>query len=97
MKQHTLPVFIIVFVSCSAGPILTVPLEEQGGFFEGDLNLAPEQIRDIFINRNAGLLGSNRRWTRDDRGLVNVPFEISRLARYREYFNSEIEAGCSFL
>ena len=91
MKQLTLPLLLLaVCVFCNPAPVINIQLEEQGGFFEGDLNLTPTQIRDLFVNNNAGLLSTNRRWNRDNNGIVNVPYTISRNAPYCEYFEDII-------
>lgn len=62
-----------------------VRLEEQGGFFEGDMNLDSQQLRNIFTNAQAGLLDTRRRWFRDpNTGFVTVPFTVRRDAPYSE-------------
>lgn len=67
-------------------------LEEVGGYFEGDMNLDPLQLRNIFTNAQAGILDTRRRWLRDSQtGFVTVPFTIRRDAPYsKKIFNSEI-------
>ena len=86
MKRYTFPVLLsAVYVLCNAAPTVNLPLEEQGEFFEGDMNLTPSQIRDIFVNRNAGLLNSNYRWTPDSVGFVPVPFLIRPGTPYGKY------------
>ena len=90
MKRYSFPVLLsAVYILCNGAPAVDVPLEEQGGFFEGDLNLTPTQIRDIFVNRNAGLLNTNFRWTTDSVGFVTVPFLVRPGTPYGEY-NFEI-------
>lgn len=70
--------FLSLIVYCCYGaPTIQPSLEESGGFFEGDMNLSNQQLRDIFVNANAGLLDRRRRWQRDSStGFIMVPFNI---------------------
>lgn len=65
---------LFIFYVCDGAPI-SVSLEEAGGFFEGDMNLNNQQLRDIFVNANAGLLDTRRRWNREPTTRqVQVPY-----------------------
>lgn len=69
--------FLSLLVCCFGAPTLQPSLEEIGDFFEGDMKLSNQQLRDIFVNANAGLLDRWRRWQRDPvTGFIMVPFNI---------------------
>lgn len=86
MKQYSIFILLSALISwCNSAPVFESSLEEEGGFFEGDLNLTPGQIRDIFVNRNAGLLNTNFRWNHDSSGFVSVPYSIRSGSPYSEY------------
>lgn len=74
----------LLFIFESNGsPTQSRSLEEVGEFFEGDLNLDAQQLRNIFTNAHAGLLDTRRRWLRNSQtGLVTVPFTTRRDAPY---------------
>jgi hypothetical protein len=68
--------FTLYSLNCSGNPLFRNSLEEAG-FFEGDMNLSDVQLRNIFVNPNAGLVDERFRWQRDlATGLTNVPFLI---------------------
>lgn len=67
---------------------------EEGNFFQGDIELEPDQREAMLSNDTddnsgssvrTGLLSDHYRWNKNRRGIVEVPFSLSRNARFCEF------------
>lgn len=82
MANNFILIFLSFFYLSSCFTIFQQSLEEVGGYFEGDMNLSIQQLRNIanmiaHANPQAGLIDLRRRWLRDSNtGFVSVPFNV---------------------
>lgn len=69
---------------------------EQGSFFQGDIDLEPDQEEALFSNdtevsldesTRTGLLAQHYRWPKNSKGQVVVPYTISSNAGYSKFIN----------
>lgn len=85
--------FLIIYLtsSCFAGPTKLRWENEEGNFFQGDIDLEPDQSRILFSSDaendkilTTGLLSEKYRWPKE-KGKVIVPYTISTEPRYCKF------------